>query len=52
MDPATAFALALKAVAEMITEIVKGQPDSVKAQAWDWWVKDMAAWRKFWKVDN
>lgn len=35
MDPVTAWALALKAVAEMITEIVKGQPDEFKRKAWE-----------------
>lgn len=51
MDPATAFAMAIKAVAEMITEIVKGQPQEVKAQAWEWWQKDVERWRKMFKMD-
>ena len=52
MDPATAMALAIKAVAEMITEIVKGQPPEVKAQAWAWWQQDMERWRKVFKIEN
>ncbi len=52
MDPMTAGALALKAIAEMITEIVRGQPPEVKAQAWEWWQKDMERWRKFFKIDS
>lgn len=51
MDPITASALAIKAIAEMITEIVKGQPAEVKAKAWEWWVTDVERWRKFWKID-
>lgn len=51
MDPVTAGALAIKAIAEMITEIVKGQPDDVKKQVWEWWVTDMERFRKFWKID-
>lgn len=37
MDPITAWALAVKAVAEMITEIVKGQPPEMRAEAWKRW---------------
>lgn len=52
MDPATAFALMVKAIAEMITEIVRGQPEEVKTQAWKWWMEDQARWRKFFKIDT
>ena len=52
MDPVTAGALAIKAIAEMITEIVKGQPPEVKAKAWAWWEADMDRWRKFFKLDT
>lgn len=52
MDPVTALALATKAIAEMITEIVKGQPEEVKKQAWDWWLADQTRWRKLFKLDN
>jgi len=47
-----AVALAVKALAEMVTEIVKGQPPELKAKMWEWYVKDMETWRKFWKVDG
>jgi len=52
LDPVSAIALAVKAVAEMITEIIKGQPEDVKIQAWDWYMKDVAKWRKILKVDE
>jgi hypothetical protein len=45
MDPITAVALAVKATAEMVTEIVKGQPPDVRAQAWQWWMEDTKFWR-------
>lgn len=45
MDPITAAAQAITAVANMITQIVAGQPPEVKAQIWDWYVKDIAAMR-------
>jgi hypothetical protein len=51
MDPVTAGALAIKAIAEMITEIVRGQPTDVREKAWAWWVTDMERFRKFWKID-
>lgn len=52
MDPLTAWAVATTAVAEMITEIIKGQSPEVKAQIWMWWVEDMKRWRKFFKLDE
>ena len=47
-----AVALAVKAIAEMVTEIVKGQPPELKAKMWEWYVKDMETWRNFWRVDK
>jgi hypothetical protein len=48
MDPITAWALAIKAVAELLTEIVKGQPAEVRQRGLDWFVAyDNAARRAF-----
>lgn len=52
MDPATAYALAVKAVAEMVTEIVKGQPPDVKTKLWTWYVEDIQRWRRLFKLDD
>ncbi len=52
MDPVTAWALAAKAIAEMITEIVRSQPPEVRQQAWAWWVEDQKRWRKLLKVPD
>ena len=52
MDPATAFALAAKAIAEMITEIIRGQPPEVRKQAWEWWMEDQRRWRKIFGQDQ
>lgn len=49
MDPISAVALAIKAVAEMTTEIVKGQTPEQKKQMWDWFVEDVAFWRELLK---
>jgi hypothetical protein len=51
MDPATAFALAIKAVAELVTEIIKGQPAAERAKMWEWYVADQERWRKLFKLD-
>lgn len=51
MDPVTASAEAIKAVAEMITEIVKGMTPEAKQKVWDWYITDQERWRKFWKLD-
>ena len=52
MDPVTAVALATKAIAEMITEIVKGQPPDVRKQIWDWFIEDQKRWRKWLKLED
>jgi len=49
MDPVTAFALATKAIAEMITAIVEGQTPEQKAQVWAWWIEDQKFWRDVFK---
>ena len=51
MDPITAWANAVKAVAEMVTEIVKGQPPEVKEAIWKQYAKDVDTFRKFLKID-
>ena len=52
IDPATAFALAVKAIAEMITEIVRGQPAAERAKIWAWYVDDQERWRKLFGLDQ
>ena len=47
-----AWALAVKAVAEMITEIVKGQPAAEKAKIWQWYVEDQERWRRIFNLDE
>jgi hypothetical protein len=38
------------AVIEMLTALWKDAGPEQKLQMWDWWIKDMERWRKFWKV--
>ena len=51
MDPITAVAMAIKALAEMVTEISRGQTVEQKQKIWEWYIEDHARWRKFFKVD-
>jgi hypothetical protein len=41
------FFLMVIALANMVTEIVKGQPPEVKKQMWEWFVADVKALREF-----
>jgi hypothetical protein len=52
VDPITACALATKAIAEMITAIVQGQPPEVRRQMWDWYVEDQKRWRRWFKLED
>lgn len=50
MDPITAWALAIKAVAEMITELSRGQSDAVKQEMWTRFAEDTRLIRDFFKL--
>ena len=50
MDPVTAWALATKAIAEMITEIVRGQSAEQRATIWAWFIADQEFWRNLFKL--
>lgn len=51
MDPITASALAIKAIAEMVTEIVRGQPPEFRAKVYEWYVADVEKIRRLLKLD-
>lgn len=36
----------------LIIKIQEGQPPEVRKQLWEWYVKDIAWWRKFLKIDT
>lgn len=46
MDPLTAFTNVATALLEFMTEVVKGQTPTQKAQFWEYYLKDIAALRK------
>ncbi len=51
MDPISAWANAVAAIAKMIAVIVDGQTPEQKAQIWQWFVEDQARWRRVFKID-
>lgn len=51
MDPLTAAALAIKAIAEMVTAIVEGQTPAFREKVGEWAIRDISAIRKALKLD-
>ena len=51
MDPLTAIATMITALAEMVTEIARGQPPEVRKQIWDWYIEDQKILRKLFKLE-
>lgn len=52
MDPVTAFANVAVALLAFMTEVVKGQPEDVRAKIWGWYVADIDRWRSFFGLDK
>lgn len=51
MDP-TAFVTLANSIIQLIIKISEGQPPEVRKQLWEWYVKDIAWWREFLKIDE
>lgn len=51
MDPLTAWAQAVTAVATMITTLAEGATPEQKAQMFAWYIQDVGWWRKFFHLD-
>jgi hypothetical protein len=52
MDPITALANLITALTNLVKVVIEGQPPEVKKQLWDWYVTDVAKWRKLFKLDG
>ncbi len=52
MDPVTALAAMIEALTKLVTVIVEGQTPDQKKQIWDWYIADVARWRKAFKIDE
>jgi predicted alpha/beta hydrolase len=39
-------------IVKLIRETLADQPVGVKAQIWEWFIREMRRWRKFWRLDQ
>ena len=52
MDPATAALNAFAALLKFLTVIAEGQPENVRRELWEMYLKDVQWWRKTLKIDQ
>ncbi len=52
MDPITAFANLATALVKWATVAAEGQTPEQRAIIWAWFIKDIAWWRHFLKIDK
>lgn len=52
MDPLTAVANMIASITELVKTVIASQPPEVQKQIWEWYVKDQAVIRKFFKMDQ
>jgi len=52
MDPVSAFANVVTAIANLISKLVDGQTPEQKKKMWDWFIADVERWRAFFKLDE
>jgi len=51
MDPVTAITNLVTELTKLVTVIVEGQTPEQRAQIWQWYIDDVAKWRKLFKLD-
>jgi hypothetical protein len=52
MDPVTAFTNLATELIKLVGILSESQPPEVRKQLWEWYVQDLAWWRKFLKIDT
>lgn len=52
MDPLTSLANLIAALTKLVTVIVEGQTPEQRKVMWDWYIADVAKWRKLFKLDG
>lgn len=52
MDPISAWAVAVGKIADMITEIARGQTPAQREKIWQWFVEDQERWRRLLGIDE
>lgn len=51
MDPITALANLITALTNLVTAMAEGQTPEQRKILWDWYIADVARWRKWFKLD-
>lgn len=52
MDPLTALANLLTAITNLVATVAEGQTPEQRKQLWDWWLTDVARWRRLFHLDE
>lgn len=52
MDPLTAAANLITALTKLVTVVMEGQTPEQRKQLWDWYIADVARWRKWFHLDD
>ena len=52
MDPITAAANLIAAITNLVTKVMEGQTPEQRKQLWDWYIADVAKWRKLFHLDD
>lgn len=52
MDPITAIANLVTELTKLVTVVMEGQTPEQQKQLWDWYLNDIAKWRKLFKLDD
>ena len=52
MDPLTAAANLITALTKLVTVVMEGQTPEQRKQLWDWYLADVARWRKWFHLDD
>ena len=50
MDPITALANLVAELTKLTTVVIGGQTPEQQKQIWDWYIADVARWRKLFKL--
>ncbi len=48
----TVFVQLVVALTNLAIAMAEGQTPEQKKIIWDWWIKDITFWRKFFKIDQ
>ena len=52
MDPLSAYAIAISAVANLISKMIDGQSPEQKMILWQWFIEDMQVLRNLFKLNQ